>query len=183
MTEMNDTELEPPVHSTATLIKAVVFSMVLAAVVLTVAILPAEYGIDPTGIGRAVGLTKLSGAQQQPSPQATPSKPGSQQEDTVDITVPPGKGLEYKFHVVEGDKLHYAWTAKGGGLYFDFHGEPEGDTTGYFESYTIAASDEMRGVLTAPFTGSHGWYWKNKNSVPVVVTLMTEGKYKVIGLK
>jgi hypothetical protein len=179
--------LEPPVHSTATLLKAVVFATVLAAAVLTVAILPAEYGIDPTGIGHAVGLSKLSGEQQQsPLPQTTPipsDQTKSKQENTVDIEVPPGKGLEYKFHLVEGAKLHYAWSTKGGPLYFDFHGEPDGDTTGFFESYTITTSDDVRGVLTAPFTGSHGWYWKNKSSTPIVVTLLSEGEYEIIGLK
>lgn len=192
MTEVEHTgeaqhEFEHPVQSTATLLKASLFATVLAAVVLTVAILPAEYGVDPTGIGRASGLSALSMAGQgesQNETQATSEdKAASRQDDTVDITIPAGKGLEYKFHIAQGDKLYYAWSTQGGDLYFDFHGEPEGDTTGFFESYTLSTSSEMRGTLTAPFTGSHGWYWKNKSSQPVVVTLQSEGHYKIIGLK
>ena len=68
-------------------------------------------------------------------------------------------------------------------VYFDFHGEPAGDTTGYFESYAIATTDQMRGSVTVPFDGSHGWYWKNSTNQDVVIELKTAGNYLVIGLK
>ena len=106
------------------------------------------------------------------------------QEDSVDISIPAGKGLEYKFYLVGGDAMRYGWSTKGGELlYFDFHGEPQGDTTGYFESYTISTANNVRGSFTASFEGSHGWYWKNKGHTDIVVTLQTEGSYKIIGLK
>ena len=79
--------------------------------------------------------------------------------------------------------MTYEWITDGEPLYFDLHGEPEGDTTGYFESYTIATSDEMKGSFTAPFAGSHGWYWKNTTNKPISVQLMVKGEYTVIGLK
>ena len=34
-----------------------------------------------------------------------------------------------------------------GESYFDLHGEPEGDTTGYFESYAIATTNEMKAYI------------------------------------
>lgn len=40
---------------------ATVAAVGVAAIVLVVAILPAEYGIDPTGLGAATGFAKLSG--------------------------------------------------------------------------------------------------------------------------
>ncbi len=39
--------------------RSVAVAIVVAAVLLVVAVLPAEYGIDLTGIGRALGLTEL----------------------------------------------------------------------------------------------------------------------------
>lgn len=39
---------------------ATVAALVVAGIVLVVAVLPAEYGIDPTGIGRAAGFTRIS---------------------------------------------------------------------------------------------------------------------------
>lgn len=175
-------ELEHRVQSTATLLKAVVFAGLLAMVTLFTAILPAEYGIDPTGIGKALGLMPLASApvsvnEVQTSPEL------AHQEHNVSITVPAGKGLEYKLYVVKGDSIRYAWEAADEELFFDFHGEPEGDATGYFESYTVSTADKVRGSFTASFNGSHGWYWKNESLFPVIVTLKIEGRYTVIGIK
>ncbi|MFH2060318.1 MAG: hypothetical protein ABIJ59_15650 [Pseudomonadota bacterium] len=41
------------------LIKSTIFAAVVAAVLLITTVLPAEYGIDPTGIGQAIGLKKM----------------------------------------------------------------------------------------------------------------------------
>jgi hypothetical protein len=66
-------------------------------------------------------------------------------------------------------------------LYFDFHGEPAGDTTGYFKSYQENTLSESKGTQLIPFEGSHGWYWKNETAKPISVMLRTEGRYRVIG--
>ncbi|MFQ3199220.1 MAG: hypothetical protein ACI8R9_001864 [Paraglaciecola sp.] len=79
--------------------------------------------------------------------------------------------------------MTYEWLTDGSALYFDLHGEPQGDTSGYFESYAIATLNEIKGSFTAPFDGAHGWYWKNKSNKPIAVQLMVKGQYKVIGLK
>ena len=41
------------------LIKSTISAAVVAAVLLITTVLPAEYGIDPTGIGQAIGLKKM----------------------------------------------------------------------------------------------------------------------------
>ncbi|PCJ37532.1 MAG: hypothetical protein COA75_03595 [Cellvibrionales bacterium] len=174
--------MDHTVQSTTTLLKASAFAGLLAAVVLISAILPAEYGIDPTGIGEAMGLIPLaSKVDQVKGAQATEDL--TYQENSVTITVPAGKGLEYKFHLVKGDSMRYAWSTTDNALFYDFHGEPDGDTSGYFESYTVSTSNNVRGTFTASFDGSHGWYWKNKSLVPIVVALKTEGQYTIIGIK
>jgi hypothetical protein len=181
-TGKDEHELDHRVQSTATLLKASVFAGLLAAVVLIAAILPAEYGIDPTGIGKAMGLIPLANATS-PVEDADAAQDLAFQEHSVNITVPAGQGLEYKFYLVKGDTMRYAWTATEDELFFDFHGEPEGDTSGYFESYTVSTADKVRGSFTASFDGSHGWYWKNEGLSTVVVTLKTEGQYEIIGIK
>ena len=158
------------------------FAGLLAAVVLVIAILPAEYGIDPTGIGKAVGLTSL-GNTEGPAIDTPGATDLAFREDTANITVPAGKGLEYKFHIVKGDTMRYDWNSANDTLFFDFHGEPEGDKSGYFESYTVSTAEKVRGSFTASFDGAHGWYWENKGKSPIVVTLETEGRYKIIGIK
>jgi len=42
------------------------------------------------------------------------------------------------------------------------------------------ATPEDQGVLEAAFDGKHGWFWRNRTSKPVTVTLRTEGNYIAI---
>ena len=193
MTELEHTgkaqhELDHTVQSKETLLKATAFAALLAVIVFFVAILPAEFGTDPTGLGKLMRLTQLSGqtstAQAATTQVDTTKQTKSDQKDSVDIVIPTRKGLEYKFYMSRGDAMRYGWSTKGGELlFFDFHGEPQGDTTGYFESYTVSTTNNVRGSFTATFDGSHGWYWKNKGQFDIVVTLQTEGNYKIIGIK
>lgn len=168
--------------TTKTLIKASVSAIVIAAIALITLILPAEYNIDPTGIGGKLGLTALAQAAEVETTSLDTTK-GTDEFQTIEVTVPAGHGVEYKFIMAQYQKLEYEWITDSTALYFDLHGEPEGDTTGYFESYAIATIGEMKGSFTAPFTGSHGWYWKNTYDKPVKVQLMFKGEYSKHGLK
>jgi len=104
-------------------------------------------------------------------------------KDSITLSIPSGKSIEYKFHVVKGALLKYSWKTSGGKLYFDFHGEPKGDTTGSFESFEKSTESKSSGSFTAPFEGSHGWYWKNKGLETVKLTLKTQGTYKILGIR
>ncbi len=79
---------------------ATVFAVVVAAVILVVAVLPAEYGIDPLGIGGALGLTQLAEEGGAAAPQdlkalaeAKPTPIGNKQLATPPVLV----GLEPQF--------------------------------------------------------------------------------------
>lgn len=52
-------EADPP--TTRQLVRSALIAATAALLILLVAVLPAEYAIDPTGIGRAIGLTQLKG--------------------------------------------------------------------------------------------------------------------------
>ncbi|AEE25349.1 hypothetical protein Glaag_4435 (plasmid) [Glaciecola sp. 4H-3-7+YE-5] len=171
------------VVSTKTLVKSTIAATIIAAVVFVCFILPAEYNIDPTHLGHKLGLTALAHHEDEPTLAAQGTAVTEQEQQVIEVTVPAGKGIEYKFQMNQHDKMTYEWLTDGEPLYFDLHGEPEGDTTGYFESYAIATLSEMKGSFTAPFTGSHGWYWKNTSEQPVAIQLMVKGQYTVIGLK
>ena len=45
--------------TSAQLIKSTILAAVAAVVILVTIVLPSEYGIDPTGIGKAVGLAEM----------------------------------------------------------------------------------------------------------------------------
>ena len=203
-------EFTPPVQSLKSLFISTLFAIILAMVILITTILPAEYGIDPTGLGKIMGLTVLAPAKKTALSVTTDSKPSSSTDisikeidsklveeqmamlrqetvttwkDTVSITIPPFKGLEYKFYLEKGENLEFEWQTDGGEkIHFDFHGEPKGDTTGYFKSFKITTNNQSSGTLTAPFAGSHGWYWENKTQTAVKIFLKTKGNYRILGV-
>ena len=171
--------------STKTLIQSTIVATVMALIMVVCFILPAEFNIDPTHIGHKLGLTVLAHNGKEGAGTATTQTTSFSElaQDVIEVVVPVGKGIEYKFHMQQHEKMNYEWLTDGEPIYFDLHGEPEGDTTGYFESYAIATLSEIKGSFTSPFTGSHGWYWKNTSDKPVAIQLMVEGQYTVIGLK
>lgn len=184
-------------HQTSpqTLVKASAGAAVAAGLVLTLFVLPAEAGIDPTGVGAALGLTGMARARapeavEQPAvetPPATPrlplkatiAKTADMRTDTLTITLAPHSGQEVKAHMQAGDSFVFSWQAKGGPVKVDMHGEKpdaaDGEFTSYWEEKQL---NEARGSFTAPFDGTHGWYWRNKGETPVTVTVRTTGFYK-----
>ena len=183
---------EIPLPSIAGLVKATGIALAIASVLLVFVVLPAEYNIDATGFGEAIGLTRLSApaAEEDTDSAAPDAASGGPREDSVVIEVPAGKGLEYKFSLRAGEKMKYSWKVEEGvalaigqTLFYDFHGEPKGAKKGVFESYAKSTAKGARGTFTAPFDGSHGWYWKNKGATLAKVTLVTSGSYEVLGLR
>lgn len=182
--------VEQPIHSTTTLVKAFVIACVGASIIFVTIVLPAEYNIDPTGVGERLGLTVFATAgeaetvlSQTSTDGQSDSSSSGEREDVVTINVPAKKGLEYKFQVQQHEKFAYEWDSAGVDLYFDLHAEPDGGRMGYFESFTEATANQMKGSVFAPFTGSHGWYFQNRTEEDAVVTLKTKGNYEIIGLK
>ena len=75
-----------PLPTTARLLKSTALAVAVAGTLLVTAVLPAEYGIDPTGIGRMLGLSAL--ADSESSPQSTPASipvrtPAGSQDDVA----------------------------------------------------------------------------------------------------
>ncbi|HIJ84285.1 MAG: HupE [Magnetococcales bacterium] len=99
-------------------------------------------------------------------------------QETLHITIPGLGEKEFKFRIEQGKTLEYAWSTEGVSLFFDLHGEPEGDTSGTFKSYRVSTTHQSDGAIEAPFTGTHGWYWKNDANTPVTITLKVRGDYQ-----
>lgn len=173
--------------SISALVKLTFSALIFAAVILVSVILPAEYNIDPTGLGEKLGLLVLATSPESPKVAALietgETSQTGQALDNIEVVVPAGRGVEFKFSMQQFQKMEYEWLTDGQALYFDLHGEPAGDTSGYFESYAIATLSEMKGSFSAPFTGAHGWYWNNKTDKSVTVQLKVKGEYNIIGLK
>ena len=102
--------------------------------------------------------------------------------DEMEVVLAAGKGVEVKTHLAKGATLIYAWKTKNAEqVNHDFHGEPINAKENEFESFILENGvSESRGTLVAPFTGVHGWYWKNKTGEPVTVVLRSSGFYSDI---
>jgi hypothetical protein len=111
------------------------------------------------------------------------SRPGSGlRSDSRAFTLAPGGDLEFKLHMKEGAELAYAWSTQGGPVYVDFHGEPDGAAPGVFTSHKTGTFPSSENAFQAPFTGRHGWYWRNDGPDAVTVTLNLKGEYGIIGV-
>jgi hypothetical protein len=132
---------------------------------------PEEFAIAITPTQERVDNSNLAAV-------SPPSLEQTTWDDSINITIPARSGKEYKFYLMEGALFDYTWETDGEALYYDFHGEPEGDTTGYFKSFEENTSNQASGSLTAPFEGIHGWYWQNDTSSPVEIVLKANGNYK-----
>lgn len=182
----------------------------VATVILFGVVLPAEYGIDPTGVGKHLGLIALYNPGPAIAPGGGPVLPttvpagskvaarGEQRgvaiaskqvlpyrSDTMEIVLAAQKGGEVKTHLAKDATLIYSWKTKGGEpVNHYFHGEPVGAGNGEFEVFIVEKGvSESRGALIAPFTGIHGWYWKNKTNLPITVVLTASGFYRDIDKK
>lgn len=138
------------------------------------------------GEGSEAGVALVAEMQSKDEANVSSAPAGSERAvstDSISVVVPAKAGIEYKVSIQEGETLEYSWETDGPELFFDFHGEPKGDTTGYFESYKKGTSIRSNGSVTTPFEGTHGWYWQNKSSAPVSVRLEIKGNYQFLELK
>lgn len=104
---------------------------------------------------------------------ATPTVAGQRTDETV-LTLQPDQGAEIKLVMEEGAAARFTWTSSGGKINFDTHADRPGVS---YHGYGKGSSQSETGVLTAAFTGSHGWFWRNRTGEPVTITLKTEGAY------
>ncbi|WP_109314868.1 hypothetical protein [Pseudovibrio ascidiaceicola] len=236
--------------SSAQLKRSTIIAALSALALLIIVILPSEYGVDATGMGRVLGLTKMgeiktqlaeesatdaaataapaSTTSTQPvaavSPElnnrvdeierklaevmlkqqlrervtatsrqveakaVAPAKtvaavPAAQpvaptpaiKSDQTTIQLDPGQGVEVKLVMKAGKSAAFRWTANGGTLNFDTHGDGGGRSISYVKGRGVPQDE---GQITAAFDGNHGWFWRNRTNSPVTLSLQTRGEYE-----
>ena len=183
--------------------QAALWAFLIAAVLLVAAVLPAEYGIDGTGLGRLFGLTSMgerkmatakaigeANATTLPLTTAKVNAAAADQystisklplrHDEIEVKLAPNGQVEYKTSLPEGELIVFTWDAGAATVKFDFHGEPTAGPEGAFLSYQKGSASQSGGSLKAPFAGTHGWYWKNATDSNVVIKLKVSGFYSEI---
>lgn len=147
-------------HSTepkSPIAKRLIVASLGAAALLVTFVLPAEYGVDPTGVGELTGVKALS-------ERAAPAKAGTNfgqdlrfniepydleaeqinqsirgllsledkpfKTETIVIELEDFGEMEHKFILKQDAALQYSWKvldAKGDGVFYEFHGHPSSD--------------------------------------------------------
>lgn len=165
--------------------RATLIAAAVAAVLLVTVVLPAEYGIDRTGVGRLLGLTEMGKLKRAASEEASAAPVASAlaleytagQSAELQVPLAPGDGREVKASMRAGGKMRYEWATDNLPVHYELHGEPRGAAKGVYSSYKIAVSKGEAGDFTAPMEGTHGWYWRNDTPMPVIVTVKATGEW------
>ena len=200
------------VPSSRTLLRSTLIAAGVALVLLVTVVMPAEYGVDPTGVGRLLRLKEMgeikvalareaatadsvesatAGATAAPAstspvtaptagpsgaPAGAASSDASIRSHVTEIVLRPNEGKEIKLLMRKDARVTYSWSTDRGVVNYDTHADAPGiDYHGYAKG-TAKSSDE--GVLVAAFDGMHGWFWRNRGTEVVTVTLRTTGKYE-----
>lgn len=196
-------EASPP--SAKKILLSVVAAIAGAAIVLVTIVLPAEYNIDPTRIGGALGLTAMSAPAKtvqiadvvggnekyrevaipdfgEPAPLPNPAvfqkQEGVAKREDVTVTLQPGEQTEIKALLKAAQVVTFSWQADGL-VYVDFHGHEPGEGNDFWVRHEEQQSGTQgSGSLVAPFDGEHGWFWLNIAEQPVTVKLNVHGYYE-----
>ena len=179
-------------------------------VLLFTVVLPAEYGIDPTGVGSILQLTEMGQVKQQLAEEAAADAAGLLATDTMtsettdidnvteqamsaipaDTAIASGEWRdETPFTLTPGEGIEIKMKMDSGGKAEyswvvtggDVNFDTHGDAAGKAISYEKGRGVASdEGVLEAAFTGNHGWFWRNRGDSDVQVVLRTRGDYSTI---
>jgi hypothetical protein len=147
-------------------------SLIVAGLALVIFVLPAEYGVDPIGVGEALGINGMSGY----SVSALSTEEDGYAEDYIEFALAPFESIEYKYGLNAGQAMVYSWSTEAE-VIFDFHSEEVGTEPEDSVSWSIGRGQAEHGTYVAPFSGIHGWFWENRGSDDVVVRLKTTGYF------
>lgn len=174
-------------------------ALVVALLILVLFVLPAERGIDLTGIGARLGLAQM---RSEPAPAAEKASPGQAaassaglvvaaqgkleiakatplRSDDMTIVVKPHSGVEVKAQMKTGDHLIFRWDATAP-VKMDMHGERPNAGDEFTRYWMESDMTGGQGSFTAPFDGRHGWYWRNRSDKDVTIKVHTAGFYEVL---
>jgi hypothetical protein len=193
--------------STAKLIKSTLGAIVIALVLLVTVVMPSEYGIDPTGLGKITGLQHMGEIKVALAQEAA--------EETIkDVEVvtiienrvkEPELKLEPELQIIaeetapiqsherqvilapdEGTEIKLTMIK---GAKVEYSWETNGGKANFdvhgdskelninYHNYSKGSTQKKSGTLVAGFDGGHGWFWRNRTKAALTITLKTQGEY------
>lgn len=198
------------VPSTAKLIKSTILAAVAAGILLVTVVMPAEYGIDPSGSGKVLGLTRMGEIKTSLAKEAEDDKaldqqaveaaeiPEPQQIASAEIQAEPPQeqavetqSHEMTFTLASDQGTEVKVTMKEGAT-VNYVWETDGGKANFdihgdskeldidYHNYSKGSDVKSEGSLVAAFDGGHGWFWRNRTKAPLTITLKTSGEYSSI---
>lgn len=201
----------PPLSELPTssqLVRSTILAVGVASALLVTIVLPSEYGIDLTGVGRILNLTQMGEIKVQLAQEgaANEAKPVADNEvsdraqaagtqapltetviqkpdaairsDQTEVVLKPGQGVEVKVAAAKGVRIGFNWSVRGGVVNYDTHADAPG--IDYHGYGKGKQSGGETGTLVAAFNGKHGWFWRNRTENTVTIVLKTSGAYTEI---
>ena len=186
---------ENDLPSSLQLLKSTIIALAVAGALLLCVVTPAEYGKDPTGVGEILGLKQMGEIKIRLEKESHKEKKdhnehislkdevrensetSEENQDVLEFIIEPDDAIEIKLEMIEGSFAKYNWETKNGGLNYNLHGDGyKGSQKSItYKKGRMTSSDS--GEIISEFDGYHGWFWRNRNSTAVTVTLETIGNY------
>ena len=186
---------ENDLPSSSQLLKSTIIASAVAGALLLCVVTPAEYGKDPTGVGEFLGLKQMGEIKIRLEKEShnekqvynehislqdevrENSETSQENQDVLEFIIEPDDAIEIKLEMIEGSFAKYNWETKNGGLNYNLHGDGyKGSQKSItYKKGRMTSSDS--GEIISEFDGYHGWFWRNRNSTAVTVTLETIGNY------
>ncbi len=173
-------------HSTWSLKSKLIAATGIGGLLFVGGVLPAEFGLDPTGLGAKTGLMALAADGAEISAQPFEKvmefnvedydisaeriersitglvtlQDAPFQTETIVIELEDIGEVEHKFVMQEGQSFVYSWEVKnavGEGVYFDFHGHPKSaDVDAYPDGFEMAYSKSEGDKQSGSFRAPFG---------------------------
>lgn len=202
-----DTPLRAELPTSRQLARSTLIAAISAAIILVVVVMPAEYSIDPTGVGRVLRLTEMGQIKKQLAAEAAADAAAPrailtpEPRQAAPVTAPMTAAAptaapttvtdekwrdEIPFTLPPGEGIEIKLKmAKGAKAQFSWlvkggvvNYDTHGDGGGRSISYEKGRGvPSDEGVLEAAFDGNHGWFWRNRGQSDVNVILRTRGDY------
>jgi hypothetical protein len=189
------------------LLRSTLIALGVAAVILVGFVLPSEYGVDPTGVGNALGLTRMGQIKMQLAEEARAEEGAANEAVSIGIAAEEStptvgslpvavsspvatNGNDWRDEtavlIAPDEAIELKLVMKAGEeAEYQWVAEngvlnfnTHGDGGGLSITYEKGrGAQDGAGTLTASFDGHHGWFWRNRTRETVSLTLRTRGQY------
>jgi len=201
-----NTSVQCSTVSTMKLILISAGSAVFTILAMLLLVLPVNYGLDPSGLGAKLGITKILASLSSKRANidaiklANPQMQGTvpveakksvvmdeqsqglpvQSNQSFELVVLPKQSLNFNFAMERDYELDYHWVTDGKPLYTELHGLKKDAKTKELKVFGKLKESRGKGFFIAPFNGAFSLTWKNESNQTAKIRLNFKGNYQLL---